>query len=113
MQYLKNIGALTLLIVSAIGCDTTSVHRFPVSLAPKETSKLLANVEPVPEKEDSIVVHVGTFLGNEKRNYSGNYQSDSLHRIWKTPLGSGTSTVNSKIAKEITIEGSNFGRLRL
>jgi outer membrane protein assembly factor BamB len=101
MQYLKYIGALTLLIVSAIGCDTTSVHRFPLSLAPKETSKLMANIEPVPKKKDSIIVHVGTFLGNEKRNYSGNYQFDSLHEIWKTPLGSGISIVNSKIGKKL------------
>ena len=51
--------------------------------------------------EDSIIIHLGTFLGNEKRNYSGNFHSDSLNVIWKTDLGSGITIVSSKKGEEV------------
>ena len=100
MQYFRNIGALVVLAL-LVGCNTNGVQLLQLESAPIKTPELLAVVEPAPEKEDSITIHVGTFLGNEKRNYSGNFHSDSLHRIWKMALGSGTSTVSSKIGKEV------------
>ena len=66
--------------------------------APELTAEI---IDTIIEEKDSVVIHVGTFLGNEKRNYSGNFQSDSLKEIWKTDLGSGITIVNAKKGKEI------------
>ncbi len=50
--------------------------------------------------EDTILernkVIIGTFLGNEKRNYYGNVAPDSLNIIWKLNLGSGKTKVSGK-----------------
>ncbi|MGL4599051.1 MAG: hypothetical protein ACRCYO_16145, partial [Bacteroidia bacterium] len=45
---------------------------------------------------DSIQIRVGTFLGNEKRNYYGNAADSSLKLNWKTFLGKGTTIVSKE-----------------
>ncbi|MBM76944.1 MAG: hypothetical protein CL846_00535 [Crocinitomicaceae bacterium] len=55
----------------------------------------LKKVELVQEK-DSIEIVVGTFLGNEKRNFSGDFQFDNLNEVWKVKLGSGKTIVNPR-----------------
>jgi outer membrane protein assembly factor BamB len=45
---------------------------------------------------DSIQIAVGTFLGNESRNYYGDSASEKLDVIWKTFLGKGTTIVTAE-----------------
>jgi len=45
---------------------------------------------------EDIVVRVGTFLGNERRNYYGENPPDKLDIIWKIHLGSGITNLVSK-----------------
>jgi outer membrane protein assembly factor BamB len=51
----------------------------------------------VPE----IQVHIGTFLGNEKRNYYGNEAPDELKVVWKHYLGKGITVISRKIGEKI------------
>lgn len=46
--------------------------------------------------EDSISIRVGTFLGNEQRNYYGDSVGNRLDVIWKLHLGGGKTIVNEK-----------------
>ena len=39
-------------------------------------------------------VIIGTFLGNEKRNYYGNRAPDTLEVIWKHYLGKGETVIS-------------------
>jgi outer membrane protein assembly factor BamB len=51
----------------------------------------------VPE----IKVHIGTFLGNEKRNYYGNEAPDELEVVWKHYLGKGITVISRNIGEKI------------
>jgi outer membrane protein assembly factor BamB len=51
----------------------------------------------VPE----IKIRIGTFLGNEKRNYYGNEAPDELNIIWKHYLGKGITVISRKIGEKI------------
>jgi outer membrane protein assembly factor BamB len=48
-----------------------------------------------------IKVHIGTFLGNEKRNYYGNEAPDYLDVVWKYYLGKGETVISRKIGSKI------------
>lgn len=54
-----------------------------------ELKDVLAALKP----KDSISIRVGTFLGNEKRNYYGDSAPDKLDIVWKTFLGGGKTIV--------------------
>lgn len=45
---------------------------------------------------DSVLVRMGTFLGNDKRNYYGDSAGNRLDVVWKMNLGGGTTIVNDK-----------------
>lgn len=51
----------------------------------------------LPKKKKDIEIIIGTFLGNEKRNYYGENSPDSLNVKWKTFLGKGKSDFSSKV----------------
>lgn len=56
----------------------------------------------VPQKEPSpFEIINATFLGNEKRNYYGNYCGDSLKLQWKYFLGSGKTIVTAEAGVEV------------
>lgn len=56
----------------------------------------------VEEKQPSPYQIVnGTFLGNESRNWYGNYCSDSLNLKWKYFLGSGKTIVTAEAGVEV------------
>lgn len=46
-------------------------------------------------KEDSIEIKVGTFLGNDSRNYYGDSIGNRIDIIWKTYIGKGTTIVTA------------------
>lgn len=46
-------------------------------------------------------IYNGTFLGNESRNYYGNYCGDSLNLQWKYFLGSGKTIVTAEAGVEV------------
>ncbi len=50
---------------------------------------------------DSIQIKVGTFLGNESRNYYGDSVGNGLNIIWKTFLGKGTTIVTTEKGLEV------------
>jgi outer membrane protein assembly factor BamB len=52
------------------------------------------------ELPDSVTVLVGTFLGNEKRNFYGDSAPDRLDVVWKLFLGHGTTIVNAERGEE-------------
>jgi outer membrane protein assembly factor BamB len=52
---------------------------------------------PVPD----IKIRIGTFLGNEKRNYYGNEAPDYLDVVWKHYLGKGETVISRKIGSKI------------
>ena len=83
-------------------CDLAYIDRANKDLVIESNFKNISSTEKnTPKLEDSVIIHIGTFLGNEKRNYSGNFQSDSLNELWKTNLGSGITIVSSSKGKEI------------
>ena len=48
-----------------------------------------------------IKVHIGTFLGNEKRNYYGNEAPENLKIVWKLYLGKGKTVISRNIGEKI------------
>jgi outer membrane protein assembly factor BamB len=48
-----------------------------------------------------IKIHIGTFLGNEQRNYYGNEAPEYLDVIWKYYLGKGETVISRKIGSKI------------
>ncbi len=52
---------------------------------------ILFTVPVYGQRPDSIDIKVGTYLGNEKRNYYGNTAPDKLDTIWRLYLGKGLS----------------------
>jgi outer membrane protein assembly factor BamB len=48
-----------------------------------------------------IKILIGTFLGNEKRNYYGNEAPDNLNIIWKHYLGKGVTVISRKSGERI------------
>jgi outer membrane protein assembly factor BamB len=48
-----------------------------------------------------ITVHIGTFLGNEQRNYYGNEAPDNLYINWKLYLGKGKTVISRNIGEKI------------
>lgn len=62
------------------------------------TSTFLTQAQDtIPE----IKIHIGTFLGNEKRNYYGNEAPEYLDVIWKHYLGKGETVISRKIGSKI------------
>jgi outer membrane protein assembly factor BamB len=48
-----------------------------------------------------ITVHIGTFLGNEQRNYYGNEAPENLNINWKLYLGKGKTVISRNIGEKI------------
>jgi len=48
-----------------------------------------------------IKIHIGTFLGNEQRNYYGNEAPDNLDVIWKHYLGKGKTVISRNLGEKI------------
>ena len=72
----------------------------PSRLSMQDTASLDAGIfvsvfENNKKVEDKNVI-VGTFLGNESRNFYGDSSAGKLDIIWKTKLGSGYTRVNSR-----------------
>lgn len=57
--------------------------------------KEIITVDNVTVNVDENIL-VGTFLGNETRNYYGDSSASSLNLLWRSYLGSGTTRINSK-----------------
>lgn len=53
------------------------------------------------EVPSPYIIYNGTFLGNESRNYYGNYCGDSLNLVWKYFLGSGKTIVTAEAGVEV------------
>jgi outer membrane protein assembly factor BamB len=51
----------------------------------------------VPE----VRIHIGTFLGNEQRNWYGNEAPEELEIVWKHYLGKGRTIISRKIGEKI------------
>ncbi|MBN2522984.1 MAG: PQQ-binding-like beta-propeller repeat protein [Bacteroidales bacterium] len=43
------------------------------------------------QKANPVKIHIGTYLGNEERNYYGNEAPSKLDTLWRTYLGEGVS----------------------
>lgn len=68
---------------------------------PTHQPDIIAEKSPIPESvPDSIQVIIGTFLGNDQRNFYGNELPDTLEVIWQTPIGKGTTYVRGDSAEE-------------
>ena len=63
------------------------------------TNTVLCQVQDLPIRD--IKIHIGTFLGNEKRNYYGNEAPDYLDVVWKYYLGKGETVISRKIGTKI------------
>jgi len=64
---------------------------------------LVLNASGQPFYNDSlrIKVHIGTFLGNDQRNYYGNDAPDALNVVWKHYLGKGKTVISRKAGERI------------
>ncbi|GAB5418504.1 MAG: hypothetical protein Crog4KO_02610 [Crocinitomicaceae bacterium] len=56
-------------------------------------SEKLEDAIILEEEGDSLEVIIGTFLGNDQRNYYGDSIGDELNELWKLHLGSGTTNL--------------------
>jgi len=63
------------------------------------TNTVLCQVQDLPIRD--IKIHIGTFLGNEKRNYYGNEAPDYLDVVWKYYLGKGETVISRKTGTKI------------
>lgn len=63
----------------------------------------MRNVQALVEEKQPSPYQIvnGTFLGNESRNWYGNYCSDSLNLKWKYFLGSGKTIVTAEAGVEV------------
>ncbi|HEC43486.1 MAG TPA: hypothetical protein ENI20_11715 [Bacteroides sp.] len=57
----------------------------------------LYHLPDLPDMAVDARVIIGTFLGNEQRNYYGNQAPDSLEVIWKHYLGKGKTIISRKL----------------
>jgi outer membrane protein assembly factor BamB len=60
------------------------------------SSVMLQNQDTLSDTLD-IVIKIGTFLGNEKRNYYGSQAPSKLDLIWKVYLGKGETLISRKL----------------
>ncbi len=51
--------------------------------------------------QSRIQVLIGTFRGNDRRNYYGNKAPDNLHLLWKLYLGKGETVISRNLGKRI------------
>ena len=56
---------------------------------------------PMTAGNPDVRVIIGTFLGNDQRNYYGNEAPSSLNIIWKHYLGQGTTVISRKSGSRI------------
>ena len=102
MDHIKKTVVYCFILVFLLTSCQTEAPKNPLSNKPLQSDVLITEViDTIVEEKDSVIIHLGTFLGNEKRNYSGNYQSDSLNEIWKTDLGSGVTIVSASKGREV------------
>jgi outer membrane protein assembly factor BamB len=87
-RYIFRIACFILLVLVVQSACSIFVHvptQYPSARA------LVMEEEQIP---DSIQIRVATFLGNEKRNYYGDFADTSLRINWKIFLGKGTTIVS-------------------
>ncbi len=77
--------AIGMMVISS--CDTTE------SDDSKRESEKLASASMLTEERDSLEVIIGTFLGNDQRNYYGDSIGNELNELWKLHLGSGITNL--------------------
>ncbi|OJJ16652.1 hypothetical protein BKI52_32605 [marine bacterium AO1-C] len=77
---------LLLLTLVAIGCNTSSPKNENNPDSGKYTSEKV-HLPPTPQ------IVIGTYLGNQRRNYYGNEAPRRLDVIWRTPIGKGKTVV--------------------
>lgn len=65
------------------------------SCSEKDTRKVFKSTAEaiIEEERDSLEVIIGTFLGNDQRNYYGDSIGSELNELWKLHLGSGTTNL--------------------
>ncbi len=51
------------------------------------------------EAEDSLKIIIGTFMGNEQRNYYGQKPPSALQVHWKYYLGKGKTVISRKLGE--------------
>ena len=109
---MRYIGLYFLIFLYVLGCKPTGYiynHGTGISLSPNNFTDLshkeiidLLTPDTVELKahplEDSINVEIiiGTFLGNDQRNYYGNSAPGNLDVVWKFNLGTGKTKVGKK-----------------
>lgn len=97
---MKRILRYLLLILFVVCIQTAcSIILTRHTLADVHTRNAKALVDK--KKPSPYIIYNGTFLGNESRNYYGNFCSDSLNLKWKYFLGSGKTIVTAEAGVEV------------
>lgn len=91
LRYIVRIFFLVLLV--AIFQTACTFFRNTSWSYNENPNRQLKDVLAAKHPKDSISIRVGTFLGNEKRNYYGDSAPARLDIVWKTFLGGGKTIV--------------------
>ena len=81
-----NYSLMTAFVLTFVACTVS--HPESASEKQPETVALVSE-----DAEDSLEVIIGTFLGNDQRNYYGDSIGNELSEIWKLYLGSGKTNL--------------------
>lgn len=84
---MRKLTVLYIAIIFIVSCNVKSEK--PIKEVKKDTI-IKIEVDSFLLKNKIII---GTYLGNEKRNYYGNYAPDTLEVLWKLALGDGKTKV--------------------
>ena len=102
MDHIKQTAICCFIIVFLLSsCQTEALKNSMAETTLQSDVLSYEVIDTIIQEKDSVIIHLGTFLGNEKRNYSGNFQSDSLKELWKTDLGSGVTIVTASKGREV------------
>jgi outer membrane protein assembly factor BamB len=84
-------------IILSLGIFIPVLTASPVPVCAQETESQAIHSIPDADSNTEYRVIIGTFLGNEKRNYYGNEAPDTLEVIWKHYLGKGETVISRKL----------------
>ena len=70
MDHIKKTVVYCFILVFLLASCQTEAPKNPLSNKPLQSDVLITEViDTIVEEKDSVIIHLGTFLGNEKRNY--------------------------------------------
>jgi len=95
-RILRYLFLVLFVVCIQTACSLILVKDLQGDVHMRNASALVQEKEPSP-----FEIINGTFLGNETRNYYGNYCSDSLNLQWKYFLGSGKTIVTAEAGVEV------------